>query len=345
MPASGLFCLATAAAWRTGIVDEEFARDTLHKVHQTVSSLPRAHGLLPHFIRKYGGHYQIHAGTEYSTADTSLYYHGMLLAAQMLADREVLASLTEAVKEIRFNELRDGDGWITHGIKDDRQSRLKPTWCDWGGETALVLLLERMASGKAAGMKMDKSGKVFRGVGFIAEIQSLFYPQFSQDLPDAVSGVNWLQARRDLLKEQMGYFPRTRPASAAAKLGLYGLSSGEGLHGVGYDASGTETAGARLLHPHYVLMSAALRPPADISSTLQTMEARGLLPPWGMVENFTAELDEYLPMLGSLNAAFECLGAYHLWVRAEGGTDEVYSAARGCSLLDEAVQAFYPHRP
>ena len=80
VPASGLFCLATCAAWKMDVVDRTFAEQTLHKVHATVSSLPRAKGLLPHFIRKYGGKYEIHHdNTEYSTVDTSLYYHSMLL--------------------------------------------------------------------------------------------------------------------------------------------------------------------------------------------------------------------------------------------------------------------------
>jgi len=52
VPASGMFCLATAAAWRLGIVDRAFAEQTLHAVHATIGTLPRAAGLLPHFIHR-----------------------------------------------------------------------------------------------------------------------------------------------------------------------------------------------------------------------------------------------------------------------------------------------------
>lgn len=346
IPASGLFCLATCAAWKIDIVDRAFAEQTLLKVYSTVSSLPKANGLLPHFIRKYEGKYRIHHDTEYSTADTSIYYHSMLLAAQMLSDGETLAGLTKAVKEIQFDRLRNADGYVIHGIKDDGRTALASFWRDWGGESVLVLLLERMAAGDQAKLKMSKSGEVHDGVGFIGEIQSLFYPHFAADEPDAITGVNWLKARRDLLKKQMDYFPKTWPDSAAAKLGVYGLSAGEGFRGVGYAANGTQTPKAKLIHPHYILMSGLIRPrPADTYTLLKTMESRGLIPPWGMVENVTVDLSDYLPMLGSLNGSFECISAYHLWVKATGQPDQIYEAATSCLLLDEAVRAFYPGRP
>ncbi len=345
IPASGLFCLATCAAWKMEVVDRQFAEQTLRKVHTTVSSLPRAKGLLPHFIRKYEGKYKIHHDTEYSTADTSLYYHAMLLAAQMLSDGETLASLTKAVKEIEFDQLRNPDGYVIHGLKDDGQTSLASFWRDWGGETALVLMLERMAAGKQAKLKMSNSGKVHDGVGFIAEIQSLFYPHFASEEADAISGVNWMKVRRELLKEQMDYFPKTWPDSAAAKLGLYGLSAGEGLRGVGYAANGTQTPKAKLIHPHYILMSALLHPrPADTYELLKKMESRGLVPPWGIVENVTPDLSDYLPMLGSLNASFECISAYHLGAKESGDPDHIYEAARSSPLLAEAIRAFYPER-
>lgn len=343
VPTSGLFCLATCAAWKMGMVDEEFARQTLRNVHQTVSALAEKKGLLPHFIRKYDGKYRIHAGTEYSTADTSIYYHSMLLAAQMLSDTKMLKSLGDAVKRIEFVGLHDSAGNVIHGRKDDGQTALTSAWGDWGGETALVLLLERMSTGKIRNPRMNNSGEVFEGRGFIAEMQSLFYPQFTSDRPDAVSNVNWLVARRKLLKEQEEYFPAKWPNSEASRLRMYGLSPGEGLHGVGYAESGTKKEGLELIHPHYILMSACTRNrPADTYDLLRRMESRGLIPPWGMVENVTKDLNEYLPMIGSLNAAFECISAYHLWATTTGNPDEIYEAARENSLLSHASKAFYP---
>jgi len=340
VPASGMFCLATAAAWQLGMVDRAFAEQALHRVHATIGTLPRAAGLLPHFIRRRGKRYERCPGSEFSTVDTSLYYHGMLVAAEMLDDRALVDGLTREIKAIDFGRLRNADGYVLHGLRGDGRTPIPHAWRGWGGEAALVLLVERMAAGDAARLKMAGSGRVFQGRGFIAEVQSLFYPHFSQDRPDAVSGVNWLAARRALLAEQMEALPRD---SAAARLGLYGLSAGEGPRGVGYVAQGTRTrAKADLIHPHYFLMSAALREPGEVYAVLRAMERRGLFPPWGMVENVKTDLSEYLPMLGSLNAAFEALAAYHLWAKAAGQPDAIYEAARRCPLLADAIRAFYP---
>jgi hypothetical protein len=353
LPATGMFALATAAAWRMGIVDKPFADETLRQIHKAVHDIRRAEGLLPHFVERarHGtarcGPYHIHPGTEYSTVDTSLYFHGMLLAAQMLNDAETQAGLLADVRAIRFDRLRDPEGWIGHGLREDGRTSLGWSWTDWGGEAALVMLLERLAEGperRAAPPRVNTSGKVPGGIGFIGEVQSLFYPQFNSAEPDALTHVSWRLARAELLKEQMGYFPKHKPDSEAAKLGLYGLSAGEGFRSRAYVVNGTQFPGADLIHPHYVLMSAQLRPADDTYKLLQAMESRGLMPPWGLVENVKSDLSEYSPLLGSFNAAFECLGAYHLSAQALGRPDYIYQASAESPSLSKAVSAFYPRK-
>jgi hypothetical protein len=342
VPASGLFALATSVAWTKGIVGRPFAEGVLHDVHHTVAALPRADGWLPHFIsRGPDGRYTIHPGTEYSTVDTSLYYHGMILAAQILGDTDTLAELTGEVRGLRFDRLRGPDGWVNHGFREDGQTPLRGVWRSWGGETALVLLLERMALGDQAPLAMASDGRVNNGVGFIGEIQSLFYPQFDQDRPDALSHTDWRRSRLDLLAEQQAYYPAHEPDSAAAKLGLYGLSAGEGPRGHRYAVNGSRLVRADLIHPHYVLMAGRWQP-AQTYELLHRMEGRGLLPPWGLVENVRPDLGEYLPMLGSLNAAFECLGSYHLWARETKEPDAIDAASRACPLTAGAIKGFYP---
>lgn len=344
IPVSGLFCLATSAAAKMGLVKPAFAERMLAKTHALVSKVQRASGLLPHFVEKSGSQYKIRPGSEYSTLGTSIYYHSMFLAAQMLWDGKTLAGLTKAVREVEFDRLRDPQGYVLRGLREDGSTPLDGSWRDWGGETALVLMLERMALGEAARLQMEGSGRVRDGVGYVAEIQSLFYADFSFNEPDAVTGVNWLAARRDLLAEQKTYFRNRWKGCAAATAGFYGLSAGEGERGAGYVVSGSKSSGkARIIHPHYVLMSAALEfDPAVAYGLLQSMETRGLFPPWGLVENFTKDLDEYLPLIGSQNAAFECVAAYHLWAKQSGRPDQIYRASESCPLLFEAVRAFYP---
>ena len=214
--ASGLFCLATGAAWKMGMVKRSFAEQVLRKTHATISGVPRAMGLLPQYVQRHGEKGKIGDGAEYSTISTSLYYHGALLAAQMLWDAKTLVGLVKSVREIEFDRLHDRQGYVVKGLAGDGKTPLAASWRDWGGETALVLLLECMAAGTDARLKMGDSGTVSGGVGYIAEIQSLFYSDFSSDLADAVSGVAWGSARRGHLAEQKEYFPKRWPASAAA---------------------------------------------------------------------------------------------------------------------------------
>lgn len=343
VPSSGLFCLATAAAWRLGIVERDFAEQTLRATHRTISRISRAKGLLPHFVWKSDGAYRIYPGTEYSTVDSSLYYTSMLLASEMLEDQVNTTELIKDIKAIRFDELHSSEGYVVHGLTEDGQTALASDWRNWGGETALVLLLERMAIGERSRPKMSRSGKVYQGVGFIAEIQSLFYPQFDAERPDAVTGVSWVRSRRDLLRDQMAYFPAHQPGSVAAKRGVFGLSAGEAFRGDGYVADGTEVPNAKLIHPHYILMSGPLQShPEDVYQLLQSMESFRLIPPWGMVENVTTDLGEYFPMIGSLNASFECISAYHLWAKKTGREDRIYEATRRSPILDDAIKIFYP---
>jgi len=51
----------------------------------------------------------------YSTLGTSVYYHSLLLAAQLLWDGKVLASTITAIREIDFDRLRDADGYLAGG--------------------------------------------------------------------------------------------------------------------------------------------------------------------------------------------------------------------------------------
>lgn len=340
---AGLFCLATCVASKVGLVKQAQAEQILHKVHATVCELPRASGLLPATVVRDGGRHQLLADSLYSTLDTSLYYHSALLAAQLLWDGKTLASAIKEVREIDFEHLHDAEGYVLTGLEADGRTPVALSWRDWGGEAALVMLLEYMATGRIRSPRLLGPGTVKDGVGLSAEIPSLFYVDFSTAEVDAVTGAGWLGARRALLEEQIGYFPRKRSKSAAARLGLYGLSLGEDPEGEGLIAGGTRAGDKQeLIRPHYVLMSgmAQSRPEAAYS-VLRTMKELGLIMPWGFVGAFTRDLD-YQPLMGSFSAALECLAAYHLWAEVGGQVDHVYAAVEDCGLLREAVRVFYP---
>ena len=344
IPASGMFALAAAVASERGVVEKAFATQVLAETREAFRQLPKADGWLPHFVtRGPDGRYRLHPGTEYSTVDTALAYHGLLLAARVLGDEAAEQAVMADIRTLRFDRLRGPEGYLRMGFKPDGKTPLASTWQDWGGEAALVALIERLARGTDANPKMNKSGHVPEGVGFVAEIQSLFYPHFDSPKPDALTKVNWKAARADLVRDQIAVVAKDPRAAQAAKLGLFGLSAGEGFRGKSYVANGTRTGRAfDVLHPHYVLMAGqGVGRPADTYRRLQAMEENGLMPPWGLVENFTPDLADALPVTGSLNAAFECLSAYHLAARALGRTNAIYDAAR-TGPTGEAVKMFYP---
>lgn len=344
LASTGMFALATMAVSQPPLemVGQKDAARIVKTVYRASRALDRPMGLLPHFVRRGATNYVIHPGTEYSTVDTAIFYHGLLLAAQGLGDEDLHHELTSAVDQIDFKALQLPDGSVSHGLKDDGRTLLPHGWSDWGGETALVMMLERIVDENAPHPKMERPGQAWQGTGFIPEIQSLFYPDFDSDEPDALDGVKWLSARIRMLKAQRDYIQRTWPQSLAAKIGLYGLSAGEGEHGDRYSVGGVDLPDQSMIHPHYILMSACLTKPSETYALLERMEKAGYFPPWGLVETICITSPSYLPMTGSLNAAFEALGAYHLMAKNRASPDAIYDSSRQAPELRRAVELFYP---
>lgn len=342
--ATGMYVLASAAASQpeVGVVTPDYARWVLGRTHEAVKKLQTARGLLPHFVSRHGNNYRIHPGTEFSTVDTAIYAQAMLLAAVMLEEKAIAQDLVKCMQAIEYDALRLPDGHLSHGIADDATTMLPHGWQDWGGETALVMLMEGIGNPTHRPPPMRTPGKAWQGTGFITELQSLYHPDFDSNEPDAHDGVRWLSVRRAMLGAQRAYVPKRWPESTAARHGIYGLSAGENRVGNGYYVGGVDLPDQKLIHPHYILMSAVLHPkPAEIYDLLQCMEKAGYLPPWGMVENLTVEGRSYLPMLGALNAGFEALGAYHLLAKNRGVRDAIYQASLDCPAIRQAMRLFY----
>jgi hypothetical protein len=388
IPTSGLFCLALAAASKEGMVSDATARGVLTAIHTLVhdrQKVPRYNGLLPHFARwepALGRYVAFDPGqadrpglaSEYSTVDTALYYHAMLLAADILREKDIQRELLGDISEIQFTPLvvykvltdslgRPQTLHFVRGGYDHTGVPLAQLWDSWGGEGALVLALARMA-GYTGPLDIDYAAQAsgapasadspYEGIGFIAEIQSLFYPQFDSDQPDALTGANWLSARRAVLADQVACTQRFGP-TLAAKLGLYGYSAGEGSDGRGYLANGTRRVKDKntglyttepIFYPHYIFMSACTAAdPNQPLHALENLENYGLFPPLGgLVENCDLDLKRPLALLGSLNAAFDALGAYHFLCREENRPDAIYAAAHASATLCAAIRDFYPPR-
>jgi len=293
-------------------------------------------------VRRGATGYKIHPGTEFSTVDTAIYYHSLLLGSEMLNDPDLRVEITSAVDQIDFDKLRLPGGEISHGLKEDGRTLLAHGWKDWGGETALVMMLQNIVNEQAPHRKMERPAQAWQGTGFIPEIQSLFYPDFDSDVPDALDEVRWLATRQLMLTRQKDYIMRTWPGSFAAQMGLYGLSAGEGLYGDSYFVGGVDLPNQKVIHPHYVLMSASLTKSAETYALLRRLQKAGIFTPWGMVEAVAVSGKSYLPMNGSLNAGFETLGAYHLLAKHRGIPNVLHAASRKSAELRRAAELFYP---
>lgn len=340
---TGLFCLATTAAADLGMVTKEFANITMDRAYATVAPLRGPYGLLPHFIRRNAaGHAERHPGTEYSTIDTSLFYLSQMIGSKMLGNDQRLNQLIADARQIDFLSLMNDEGFVSHGIMADGKTVIPYQWKDWGGETALVMIMQQIAnpSRKAA---MAKTGRPHQGTGFIAEIQSLLFPDFDADQGDAVTGANWRAVRQKLLSDQKDYMRKHHADKTVTQEGIFGLSAGEQRHGAGYTVGGVDLEDQFLLHPHYVLMAAATEPePEHVRTVLKLMEKQNIFTPWGMVENVDVNNSETLPMLGSLNACFESLGAYHFLKKNNQSTNAIYQAAHSIPSISQALKLFYP---
>lgn len=343
--ATGLQALASATAAAEGVLDRETVAGEIRHTTRTILALPKAAGFLPHFTRLSAeGHPELHPGTEFSTVDTAIALIALRQAALLLELDDAAEEIAGAIAALDFDAVTDDEGWIHHGFKDDGTTLLESRWKDWGGETALVLVLEGMVPDRTARGRMDTAGAVHGGTAFIAEIQSLFFPDFDRSVPDHMTGVNWPEARRALLARQMAYPAENWPGSPATRAGLFGFSAGEaGMPGDGYTANGVDSAGLTWLHPHAMVLSLALSgEPGALADGISKLEKANLLFPFGLPENVEKSLARHNPMLGSLNAAFETLAAYHGWKRGTGSTNFIHKASKSDPMTRRGLERFYP---
>lgn len=344
---TGMHALASALGAAEGILGRDRVVEEIGNTLAAVRSLPTAHGFLPHFIHlDSSGKLEIHPGTEYSTVDTAIALQSLLLAAEVMTLPDMTQEITAMISRLDFDAVTTVEGWIGHGFRDDGNTRLDSNWNDWGGEAALVLALEAMMPGREPRGKMATTGEAYRGIGFISEIQSLFYPDFDRPEPDLVSGIAWPKARKSQLKLQMAYPRDNWPETPAASLGIFGLSAGEaGMPGAGYAANGTDVMGIRWLHPHYMFMGLALTAPELYGKGLSNLDSIRILYPLGLPENIEAGLALHNPMQGSLNASFEALSAYHGWRKRNTPENFLDRASLSSPLLRKAAARFYPPLP
>ena len=339
MPGTGMHALAVAAASTDGLISPGQARDEVKRTVTSMLAIPTAKGFLPHFAKRTdSGSIERSPKSEFSTIDTALALQPLLAACRVLDLPEEGEAVRAAIRRIDWSEMHDEKGFIRHGYHGDG-TIISGAYRGWGGEAALCVLLEGMTRGDAATGQVSRTGRPFRGRGFIAEIQSLFYPDFDRPEKDAISGVSWPTARRSLMAEHAGYFPST---SRAAGAGLWGLSAGEvGPPGTPYAANGSDDTGLRWLHPHYQVMAVCMLDRDKIPAMTRGFEKAGIWFPLGLPEGIDIDLNYHRPLCCSLNAGFEALAAWH-GMKGRGPDNPIDRAALEEPMVRTAMQRFYP---
>ena len=76
--------LAATVAAQLGVIGTADAQQIVTKTADILLSLPRLHGILPHFVRSNGAGYEIAPGAEWASIDTLIAWEALLLAQQSL---------------------------------------------------------------------------------------------------------------------------------------------------------------------------------------------------------------------------------------------------------------------
>jgi len=177
-----------------------------------VLSLPRCHGLLPHFVTTG----QIAPDTEWSSLDT------VIAAVALIEARQALGLEASQVEQLLTNidwaGLLLSNGQISHGYNYSCTQRLDSGWNDFGTETWLANLGYAATTGNIAAM--DATPPTYNGSGFIDELAWLLVPAPSRDR----WGIEWPVYREQAATTQTAYYTG-HPCYEPKK--LFGLSAAE----------------------------------------------------------------------------------------------------------------------
>lgn len=342
--AGGLQAAAAVLAWRLGFISRSSAVEIVEKTTTGLMSLPRCHGLWPHFVTDG----QITPGTEWSSVDTVVAAVALIEARQALG---LDTSPAEAVLTgIDWADLILPDGRISHGYNHSCTARLEAGWYDFGTETWLANYGYAAASGAVAGM--DPSPPTFNGSGFIDELAWLLLPLPSRDR----WGIEWGTYCESAVSAQVAYYS-SHPCYGPT--GLFGLSAAEvpvpsavapsdiyqpfGVGGVIPANDGTLLLGHAVITPHYPAMVAALRP-HKVIALWEWLMGQGIFTPLNNPESLMF-VDEpactrirWNDLKGSWNLGLQTLG----WGRyLAGSRNPLYEAMWSNRLLAAAYRVLW----
>jgi hypothetical protein len=262
----GMFALATAIAHDLGYVGKTTAKQIVKDIRKALKSLPRYHGLLPHFVTDG----DITLNTEWSSVDTVISLTAAILACQAL-DLNT-SSLEGMIRNIDWDDLTGGGSHsISHGY-DYNGNKIETTWDTFGSEAFILAVAYAAATGgNIARLDAYSVPPTWDGSGFNDGLAALFFPMKGKDAWDN----DWSIYRKQAYRKQKQYFAE----HVYSSLSLFGLSASEvpepwmvpegkvyGAWGVGghngQANDGSDLVGYAIIAPHYVAMVAAEHPKA-----------------------------------------------------------------------------------
>ncbi|MBN1992147.1 MAG: hypothetical protein JW953_05545 [Anaerolineae bacterium] len=360
---TGSLAAATVVAEQSGVINYSDAMQIVNQIsHTLLISVPRYHGLWPHWVEQISGTNEITIAqnTEWSSVDT-------VIAALALLDAQNALGLDTSGTEqllqgIDWDDLLTSNG-ISHGYTYTGAKSVY-VWDTFGGESWLVDLAYAAATQKIAPLKYP-APPTANGSGFIDELAWLFVPP-----PQTTDywGVDWALYRRQASYTQTLYYPSYYPASCLDQLGLFGLSAAEvpvpsavitpeiyQAFGVGGRSDGPHDGSSLLTAPvavpHYAAMMASPRPTEAISMWTWLINA-GPFSPLNNVESLlfsagascdAAEM-KWNHLKGSWNLALQTLGWGRYLIQRQGQDFGLWQAARENKFLREGYALLVPNR-
>jgi hypothetical protein len=307
VPASGLLAAATAVAHHLGFIGRESAEEIVMRLRDEVLSLPRYHGLLPHFVGEKG-----RPKGEWSSLDTVICLIGLIEACQIL-EMEI-EDLEEMIEEVDWEDLILSNGTISHGYSLDGE-RLRVGWDTFGCETWLVNFAYAASRGKVAKIIRPRP-PTWNGSGFIDELAWLLIPPPSRDR----WGIDWRRYRSEAAMRQIRYYVEVNPYPAYRDTELFGLSAAEVPVGRGYQPfgvgghkppnDGSTSLGSPVIVPHYAAMISSIYLDESLR-VFRWLENHGLISPLNNVESMLIDPDgkiRWNGLKGSWNLALMTLG-------------------------------------
>lgn len=333
-PLGGGLALALCAAVDMNIVNKHSAKTISHNAIQAFIDAPRLNNMTAHITNASG----IVGGSEYSTVDTCLGLISSIIASTYFGFTDHLQTLNQWVSQINFDALTINKK-ISHGYSSSG-SLLPATWDTYGGEEALVQVIQWYKQKRSSENDVIRSAQVYNGTGFIQEIIGLFFSEFSYSTRNDRWGINWKQRRQDLKTLQISNGNSNYFGLSASEILVY---DGGGQPLTAYNVVGTSQTDVGYgiwLSPHYALMASSINPAISGNGFEYALNGVQIYESAKVAGLNSSTVERVHTAWSSLNCFFNTISSYHSYNKYINRSDKIYSLASLC--FRESLTNYFP---